>query len=230
MIRAIITDIEGTTSDIQFVKQVLFPYARARLGDILQQAASQREIALVCEQLRQEINQPAAGGSELLAVLNQFMDEDRKSTALKQLQGIIWREGYQNGELQGHLYQDVSPQLHAWHQRGIRLGVYSSGSQQAQQLLFAYSQAGDLGGLFRDYFDTRIGHKRQVDSYRCIAQHLQLPASHILFLSDTYQELDAAAAAGWQTCQLVRGVAEAQRTHPQVSGFDQIDLHQFSHQ
>ncbi|MEQ9971474.1 acireductone synthase [Pectobacterium carotovorum] len=228
MINAIVTDIEGTTSDIRFVHTVLFPYARERLADTVRQHGSDPEIAQALDALRQELGQPDADSDALITALNQFMDEDRKSTALKQLQGIIWRAGYRNGDFQGHLYPEVAAQLTAWQQQGLRLYVYSSGSVEAQQLLFGYSNAGDLRPLFSDYFDTRVGAKRETDSYRTIAQAIGLPAEQLLFLSDIRQELDAAQEAGWHTCQLIRDDADSVSRHRQVARFDQIDLPEYA--
>ncbi|KHS63930.1 haloacid dehalogenase [Pectobacterium brasiliense] len=228
MIKAIVTDIEGTTSDIRFVHSVLFPYARERLADTVRQHGSDPEIAQALDALRQELGQPDADSETLIAALNQFMDEDRKSTALKQLQGIIWRTGYRNGDFQGHLYPEVATQLAAWQQQGLRLYVYSSGSVEAQQLLFGYSNAGDLRPLFSDYFDTRVGAKRETGSYRTIAQAIGLPAEQLLFLSDIRQELDAAQEAGWHTCQLIRDDADNVSRHRQVARFDQIDLPEYA--
>ncbi|MEI7385939.1 acireductone synthase [Pectobacterium versatile] len=228
MINAIVTDIEGTTSDIRFVHTVLFPYARERLADTVRQHGSDPEIAQALDALRQELGQPDADNDAQITALNQFMDEDRKSTALKQLQGIIWRAGYRNGDFQGHLYPEVAAQLAAWQQQGLRLYVYSSGSVEAQQLLFGYSNAGDLRPLFSDYFDTRVGAKRETDSYRTIAQAIGLPAAQLLFLSDIRQELDAAQEAGWHTCQLIRDDADSVSRHRQVARFDQIDLPEYA--
>ncbi|MFJ5379903.1 acireductone synthase [Pectobacterium sp. CHL-2024] len=228
MINAIVTDIEGTTSDIRFVHSVLFPYARERLADTVRQHGSDPEIAQALDALRQELGQPDADSETLITALNQFMDEDRKSTALKQLQGIIWRAGYRNGDFQGHLYPEVATQLAAWQQQGLRLYVYSSGSVEAQQLLFGYSNAGDLRPLFSDYFDTRVGAKRETGSYRTIAQAIGLPAEQLLFLSDIRQELDAAQEAGWHTCQLIRDDADNVSRHRQVARFDQIDLPEYA--
>ncbi|MBN3230637.1 acireductone synthase [Pectobacterium brasiliense] len=228
MIKAIVTDIEGTTSDIRFVHSVLFPYARERLADTVRQHGSDPEIAQALDALRQELGQPDADSETLITALNQFMDEDRKSTALKQLQGIIWRTGYRNGDFQGHLYPEVAEQLAAWQQQGLRLYVYSSGSVEAQHLLFGYSNAGDLRPLFSDYFDTRVGAKRETDSYRTIAQAIGLPAEQLLFLSDIRQELDAAQEAGWHTCQLIRDDADSVSRHRQVTRFDQIDLPEYA--
>ncbi len=230
MIKAIVTDIEGTTSDIRFVHQVLFPYARERLAGYLRRYQGQAEVAAALGDLRREIGQPAADLESLIGTLFSFMDQDRKSTPLKVLQGMIWRDGYRQGDFRGHLYPDVAPRLETWRRQGIRLYVYSSGSVQAQQLLFGYSDAGDLRVLFSGYFDTRVGAKREVDAYRVIAGELGLPPKEILFLSDITQELDAAHEAGWLTCQLVREPPglDTVSTHPRVNRFDQIDLQEIA--
>lgn len=227
MIKAIVTDIEGTTSDIRFVHQVLFPYARERLAGYLRRHADEPEVAAALEALRHELAQPAAGLADLIAALFGFMDQDRKSTSLKTLQGIIWREGYRAGDFQGHIYPDVPPCLAQWRRQGLSPYVYSSGSTDAQQLLFGYSEAGDLRPLFHGYFDTRAGAKQQAASYRHIAGRLRLAAGEILFLSDSVPELDAARAAGWHTCQVIRDETGPGRQHPWVTAFDQIDIQEF---
>ncbi|CAH3918191.1 TPA: acireductone synthase [Klebsiella oxytoca] len=222
MIRAIVTDIEGTTSDIRFVHNVLFPYARERLAGFVTAQQFGEPVKTILDNLRQEIAQPAAGAEQLIATLFTFMDEDRKSTALKALQGIIWREGYVNGDFTGHLYPDVLPALEKWKSQGIDLFVYSSGSVAAQKLLFGYSDEGDITHLFNGYFDTLVGAKREVQSYRNIAEQLGQPPAAILFLSDIHQELDAAEEAGFRTLQLVRGDRDPASHHPQVQRFDDI--------
>lgn len=227
MIRAIVTDIEGTTSDIRFVHQVLFPYARERLGEFIRNHFNDAEVAAPLAALREEIAQPTADNEQLIAVLYRFMDEDRKSTALKALQGIIWRSGYHKGDFRGHLYPEVAEQLACWQQQGLQLYVYSSGSVEAQKLLFGYSEAGDLQPLFSGYFDTHVGAKREITSYQNIAQAIGLVPSELLFLSDIYQELDAARAAGWHTCQLIRDAADPLSQHQQVNRFDHIVLREF---
>ncbi|MGL9722930.1 acireductone synthase [Sodalis sp. (in: enterobacteria)] len=227
MIQAVITDIEGTTSDIRFVHEVLFPYARQRLAEVVHRRANDSEIAPALQALRTEIGRPDADGDDLLTVLYGFMAEDRKSPALKTLQGIIWRDGYRQGDFFGHVYDDVVPQLTAWRRQGVALGVYSSGSVEAQQLLFGHSDKGDLRWLFSHYFDTRVGAKRQSAAYQAIAAELALPPAAILFLSDIYQELDAACDAGWRTCQLIRDDHCASGSHPQARRFDEITLQEF---
>jgi enolase-phosphatase E1 len=189
-VRAVVTDIEGTTSSIAFVHEVLFPYARARL-DAFVAAHPFKAGSLVAE----------AGG---LAALHRWMDEDRKATPLKTLQGMIWREGYLAGELKGHVYPDAAAGLRRWHAQGLKLAVYSSGSEEAQKLIFGHSEAGDLAPLFQHFFDTRIGAKAEPASYAKIAEALALPPAEILFLSDMPPEITAARAAGLQAVRLVR--------------------------
>lgn len=227
MIRAIVTDIEGTTSDIRFVYNVLFPYARENLAAFIAAFQHREDVAQALSDLRDEIAQPQATVEDLITVLFGFMDEDRKSTALKVLQGMIWRDGYLNGSFTGHLYPDVLPALKAWHQAGIGLYVYSSGSVAAQKLLFGYSDEGDITSLFSGYFDTHVGAKRETDSYRNIAADIGLAPGELLFLSDIRQELDAAREAGWHTVQLVRDEADDVSRHPQVNRFDHLTLESF---
>lgn len=227
MIRAIVTDIEGTTSDIRFVHNVLFPYARENLAAFIEAFQHREDVALALSDLRDEIAQPQASVEDLITVLFGFMDEDRKSTALKALQGMIWRDGYVNGSFTGHLYADVLPALRAWQTQGIKLYVYSSGSVAAQKLLFGYSDAGDITDLFSGYFDTHVGAKREIVSYHNIAAEVGLPPGELLFLSDIHQELDAAQDAGWNALQLIRGEADTASRHRQVNRFDQINLEPF---
>lgn len=223
MIRAIVTDIEGTTSDIRFVHNVLFPYARQHLAAFIRENHDNAEVAAALKAVRIEAELPEADLATITEILFSFMDQDRKSTGLKALQGMIWRAGYVNGSFTGHLYPDVLPALKAWQQQGIKLYVYSSGSVAAQKLLFGYSDEGDITGLFSGYFDTHVGAKREVNAYHTIAAEIGLPADQLLFLSDIYQELDAAAEAGWQTLQLIRGDADNQSRHRQVNNFSQIN-------
>ena len=217
--RAILTDIEGTTTPIAFVHDVLFPYARAHLAAFLQAHATEPAIATLLE----EISSLAQGRPPLEALLA-WMDADAKITPLKTLQGLIWNEGYATGHLLGRIYPDVPPALRRWHEAGIALHVYSSGSQAAQRLIFGHSDAGNLAPLFTSFFDTTTGPKRDPASYRAIARIIGLPPARVLFLSDVEQELDAAAEAGLAATQIVR---EADRTvastrHPIARDFNQV--------
>lgn len=229
MIRAIVTDIEGTTTSLSFVKDELFPYARARIADFVRERAAQPEVARELEQVRAVMARERGGAADGIGLdditrqLLRWIDEDRKVTPLKQLQGLIWEQGYRAGELFGHLYDDAVQALRRWHAQGLGLYVYSSGSIHAQKLLFGHTAVGDLTPLFSGYFDTTTGAKQDVESYRRIASAIGLPAAEILFLSDIEAELDAAREAGMQTCQLVReGELEMAAAHRQVRGFSDI--------
>ncbi len=224
MIKAIVTDIEGTTSSLSFVKDVLFPYAHKHLAGYVTQHAGQEPVRSLLEQAAQEMG-GAQSDQAIIAQMIRWIDEDKKITPLKTLQGMIWEHGYRHGDYAGHLYDDAYINLQKWRQTGIRLYVYSSGSVHAQKLLFRYSVKGDLTTLFSGYFDTNIGHKREAEAYRRITREIGLPAEQILFLSDIREELDAAETAGMQTCWLVRDAqVSALAAHQQVRSFDDIDL------
>lgn len=199
-IAAVLTDIEGTTTAISFVHRVLFPYADRHLDTFLDRHAEVPEVAAAVAAAAADLD----AGDDVRAALHRWIAEDRKFGPLKTLQGLIWEEGFRAGTLAAHLYPDVAPALRAWHQGGVRLAVYSSGSVGAQKLLFGHTEHGDLTALFENFFDTAVGAKREAPSYRRIADALALAPAAILFLSDVGAELDAARAAGLATCQLVR--------------------------
>jgi enolase-phosphatase E1 len=223
-IRAIVTDIEGTTSSISFVKDVLFPYARKRLPAFIETHADQAEVQHWLHEAAKEAGLIEASRQEVIELLVRWIDEDRKSTALKALQGMIWKEGYEAGEYRAHVYPEVASRLHAWRGEGLHLYVYSSGSVPAQKLLFRYSESGDLTPVFAGYFDTETGPKRETISYQRIVEAIGERPEHVLFLSDIVEELDAAKAAGLQTGWLVRAplTIPAQPTHPAYTTFDAI--------
>ena len=229
MIKAIVTDIEGTTTALSFVKDELFPYARARIADFVRDRAHDPGVTQVLEQVRVQlarergVSRDGMALEEVVQQLERWIDEDRKVTPLKQLQGLIWEQGYQDGELFGHLYPDVVAALRTWHRQGVALYVYSSGSIHAQKLLFTHTAAGDLTPLFSGYFDTTSGPKQEAESYRHIVAAIGLPAEEILFLSDVEAELDAAREAGLQTCQLVReGEPAPAPVHRQARDFSDL--------
>jgi len=224
MIQAIVTDIEGTTSSLSFVKDVLFPYARNHLAEFVSRHANDPSVRAQLQAVSEAVGTPLSQ-KEAVDQLIRWIDEDRKITPLKALQGMIWESGYRHGDFQGHVYEDAVRQLRAWNASGIGLYVFSSGSVQAQQLLFAHTAYGDLTPLFRNYFDTRIGSKREIDAYRHISDSIGVPPGNILFLSDIREELDAARAAGMQTLWLVRdGAVPTAPAHPVVRDFDGIRL------
>ncbi len=224
-VRAILTDIEGTTSDIRFVREVLFPYARRRLPAWVAAHAAQPEVAHWLDEAAREAGLPADTPLDRRAgQLQEWIDADRKSTALKALQGMIWREGYADGAFRAHVYADVAPALRDWRARGLALYVYSSGSVEAQKLFFAHSEAGDLTPLFDGYFDTGTGPKRESASYVRIAAAIGLDPACILFLSDVVEELDVARAAGLRTTWLCRPplACPATPAHPCANDFRAI--------
>lgn len=222
-IKAILTDIEGTTSAVSFVFDVLFPYAAEHLPQFVLDHAGEPAVAAQLDAVRVESGEAEADLIRVIEILLGWIAEDRKATSLKALQGMIWAEGYQAGQLKGHVYPDAVEALKRWKEEGYGLYVYSSGSVQAQQLIFGCSEAGDLTPLFSGYFDTSSGPKREVESYRRIAERIGLPAEEILFLSDVVEELDAAQQAGLQTCGLAREGGELPG-HVVVASFAVIDL------
>jgi len=225
-IRAILTDIEGTTSSISFVKDVLFPYARERLPAYIVTHADRPDVQHWLHEAAKEAQLVAASEQEIIELLIGWIDSDRKSTALKALQGMIWADGYEASEFSAHIYEDAARRLREWHALGIPLFVYSSGSVQAQKLLFAHTEAGDLATVFAGYFDTETGAKRDPASYARIADATGIEPQAILFLSDITEELDAARAAGLQTTLLARapGTCPPAPAHRCVNSFDMIQL------
>lgn len=221
-LKAIVTDIEGTTSSIHFVHQVLFPFARAALPGFVNTHRDDPAVRPWLEQVAGEIGS-TPDAPEVLDTLLRWIDEDCKHTALKALQGQIWASGYAGGDFRAHVYPEVADQLRAWHQAGLRLFVYSSGSIAAQKLFFGHSEAGDLLPLFEGCFDTTIGGKREVESYRRILDEIGLAGDEVLFLSDVVAELDAAREAGFHTVLLERERPNAERNgHTAVSEFTAI--------
>lgn len=222
MIKAIVTDIEGTTSSIDFVHQTLFPYARRHLRAFLRAHATEAAVRAQLDEVS-SLEGRALSLDEAAAVLERWIDEDRKATPLKALQGMIWKVGYEAGELQGHMYPDTAPQLRKWHDSGKKLYVYSSGSVEAQKLIFGHTADGDLRPLFSGYFDTRIGGKKEPASYAAILRDIGLGGEAVLFLSDLGEELDAARQAGMQTCQLLRdSKTKPAPAHPLARDFSAI--------
>ena len=224
-IRAIVTDIEGTSSSIDFVHKTLFPYAKAHLREFLRQSAGAPEVAALLHETARLEGRPLTW-EDAAEVLARWIDEDRKATPLKALQGMIWAQGYAAGELKGHVYPDAPEYLRRWHAQGKRLYVYSSGSVEAQKLIFGHTDYGDLTPLFSGYFDTRIGAKREPESYRAILREIDLPGEETLFLSDVGAELEAARAAGLRTCQLLRAGdgAVAAPAHPHARDFSEVPV------
>jgi len=229
----VLLDIEGTTTPVDFVYRVLFPDARARVLSFLESHSEDPEVARDLAGLREEQARDAAEGrgpptwdgsaAAATAYARWLMDRDRKTTALKSLQGKIWAEGYAAGRLRGQVYDDVPPALARWCATGRRVAIFSSGSVLAQKLLFRHSDHGDLTPLLSAYFDTTTGPKREAESYRRIAKALGAPPSAGLFVSDTLAELDAARAAGFATALAVRAPpGPVGHGHREVATFDAL--------
>jgi len=225
-IKAILTDIEGTTSAVSFVFDVLFPYAAEHLPDFVRQNAGRADVAEQLAAVRRDSHEPDADVERVITILLGWIAEDRKATPLKALQGMVWEQGYQAGQLKGHVYPDAVQALKEWHQQGYRLFVYSSGSIQAQKLIFGCSEAGDLSPLFSGYFDTTSGPKREAQSYQRISEAMGIAPGEILFLSDIVQELDAARDAGMATCGLAREGGEL-AGHETLASFADIEPSRF---
>jgi enolase-phosphatase E1 len=222
----VVTDIEGTTGSIAFVRDVLFPYAHEHLAEFVAEHRT-GDVAQILRETALLANEPAASEARLVAILREWIAQDRKVTPLKTLQGMIWADGYASGVLQGHVYPDAAAGLRRWHAAGIALYVYSSGSIAAQKQLFGQSTAGDLTPLFAGYFDTTIGPKGDSASYERIAAAIDHVPSDLLFLSDREAELEAAHAAGWQVAALLRPAdapADATSAFTAVSSFDDIAI------
>jgi enolase-phosphatase E1 len=219
---ALVTDIEGTTSDIAFVQKVLFPYSREALPGFLRAHADDPAVAPWVSMIASEIHTTPDNLPAVIAALWLWIDADRKHTALKALQGLVWEQAFTSGEFRAHVYPDALAALQRWHAEGLPLYVYSSGSIQAQKLYFGHTAAGDLRPCFRGHFDTTTGPKRDAESYRKIATAIGMAPAEILFLSDIGAELDAARVAGWRTVQVLRDGATPAPEHASISGFDQL--------
>ncbi|XP_018799369.1 PREDICTED: enolase-phosphatase E1 [Bactrocera latifrons] len=213
-VKLILSDIEGTTTSISFVKDVLFPYAKTHSKAFLEESWNNAETQSIVQDLRKlpqykdylgpVDEQPTASPGNVASFLNFLIEKDLKVGPLKTLQGLVWAKGYANGNIKGHIYADVLPAFKRWHEAGLRLAIYSSGSVKAQQLLFGQSEMGNLLPYISSHYDTAVGHKQQKESYMNIAKDLDLPAEDILFLTDVVKEAEAARDAGMQVALLNR--------------------------
>ena len=237
--RCILLDIEGTTSSVSFVYDVLFPFARDHMEDFLQRRWCEDAVKAALDRLARDAGLSGLDGfgdssrgeneqarDRAMEVALGFMDSDVKATGLKELQGLIWAEGYESGELKSHVYPDVVDALPTWKERGIDLKIYSSGSVHAQKIFFQNSEYGDLTKFFSGHYDTTTGPKKDAASYRAICQDAQVSPEETAFLSDVPAELEAAAEAGIEAVLVVRPgnapVAESCR-HPKISSFAELD-------
>lgn len=206
-IKLFLFDIEGTTTDINFVHKVLFPYASSHLKEYVLHHQQEPDIKKAIEDVKQTVQQEENKQISLydaIDTLLKWIKEDRKHGALKVIQGHIWDIGYSKNDYQGHVYADVKPFFRKILDKGSKIGIYSSGSVHAQKLIFGYSTEGDLTPLISHYFDTNVGHKREVASYQNIARELSLKPEEIHFFSDIPEELEAAEKAGMGVTHVLR--------------------------
>ena len=234
----ILLDIEGTTTPIAFVTETLYPYARTHLRSYLYRHGDLPQYLALLASFRQEYAADEAAGEpvppwlaseadprpSVLAYAEWLMDRDRKSPALKELQGYVWEGGYQNGDLAGRVFEDVPRAFQRWRREGMRLGIFSSGAVLAQRWLLRCSSAGDLSAMVHWYFDTHTGSKQNPESYRRIAEEVGELPPDVLFVSDVVGELNAARTAGLGTILIVRpgNVPQPPHDHPVVRSFDEI--------
>ncbi|HLM23772.1 MAG TPA: acireductone synthase [Pyrinomonadaceae bacterium] len=228
-VRGILLDIEGTTTPIAFVHDVLFSYARDHVREFLAANPAAEDIALLREEhavdVKEGRNPPSLTNESIAEYVEWLIARDRKSTGLKSLQGKIWRQGYLDGSLQSQVFADVAPAFERWRERGLRISIFSSGSVLAQQLLFAHTTAGDLTPFIDSYFDTNVGNKGEAESYRRIAEAIGLEPEQILFISDVVAELDAAKEAGMKIVLSIRPGNAPQpnvQRYPSIHSFDEI--------
>lgn len=224
----VLLDVEGTTSSISFVHDVLFPYARDRLRAFVAENGERPEVVAELERARNSLRAagyPVDTREAVIEGLLRYIDEDVKDTALKALQGMIWRSGFESGAFRAHVYPDVPSALQRWTRSGVLVSIYSSGSTGAQKLFFGHTTVGSLLPYLHEHFDTQIGPKSRPDSYVSIADRLGRPSSGMLFLSDVGAELDAAATAGYRTAQVLRPGIEPVREHPSLGDFDAVGQH-----
>ena len=241
MIQAIVLDIEGTTCPVDFVSKTLFPFAQEHLEATLAKRMHESEIDSlvnnvihewmhdsdpISHRLWKQLKKKPPSIKDIEAYLGYLIESDRKSTALKDLQGMVWKQGYQSGQLKSSLFRDVRPQLDNWKREGKVLAVYSSGSIQAQKLLYRHTDEGDLTHYFDHWFDTHTGPKLVPESYKIIAQTLGFPASQVLFVSDHPVECDAAQQAGLHAvfCLRNRNPHQNPGVHPVARQFSDIDV------
>jgi enolase-phosphatase E1 len=236
--KTILLDIEGTTSSIDFVHSVMFPFARQRVPQYVADHWDEADfqpclLALAADNGHDSVEAWFGDADRetrqrvTIDSVTSMIDNDVKATGLKQLQGMIWKSGFHSGELVAHLYDDTAPALRRWKDAGFDLRIYSSGSIGAQKLFFGHSVAGDLLSLFSAHYDTTTGPKKEAESYRKIAAEVGGPASDIVFVSDVPQELDAAAEAGLQTVLSVRpGNAPVDNAdaYAAIESFEQLEI------
>ena len=225
MIKAVLLDIEGTIAPITFVKEVLFPYSKEKMETFVKENIDKPEIKKIIEDVR-EIEGKNLSVDEVIETLKRWIDEDKKITPLKEIQGYIWEEGFSSGNIKAPLYEDAYKKMLQWKEKNIPMYIYSSGSVKAQKLFFSHTEKGNILDFFKGHFDTKIGNKKEPESYKKIAKEIGLKPEEILFLSDNPDEIKAASKAGMKAVRVVReGDAQFINNfpYPQISTFDQIE-------
>jgi enolase-phosphatase E1 len=230
---AVLLDVEGTTTPVDFVYRILFPYARERVPAFLEARGREAAVRAIVEGLREEHGKDAAAGRQppsfeapnaVAGYARWLIDQDRKATPLKTLQGLIWEEGFRNGDLRGQVYDDVPKAFERWQAAGRRMAIFSSGSVLAQRLLFGHTAHGDLTPLIAGYFDTTTGPKKEAATYGRIAAAIGRVPADVRFVSDVGAEVDAARAAGLRTALCVReGAPAPPGGHRVIRSFDELD-------
>lgn len=233
--KAILLDIEGTTSSVSFVYDVMFPRVLSQLSGFLDTHWQDVDVQLACDQIARDAGHASVEAwcgansmdqrENIQAEVIRLMQADVKATGLKQLQGLIWRDGFESGDMRAHVYADVPKSLLRWRAAGLDMRVYSSGSVQAQRLFFGHTEFGDLLSFFSGHYDTTIGSKKEQASYQKIARDWGVPEDQILFLSDVVAELEAARAAGLQTALCMRpgnAPVDDSRGHACIASFDEV--------
>ncbi|WP_434927749.1 acireductone synthase [Shewanella sp. HL-SH8] len=223
-IRAIIVDTAGTTTDLTFIQDVLFPYSKKAMADFLEQNQTNALVDYCISDVKDIALEPEADLTRVNEILCQWIDEDRKLTPLKTLQGLIWKQGYSRSEFRGHIYPDFIDNIDRILNANLRIYSFSSGSVDAQKLLFSHTDSGDLTAKFSGHFDTRTGNKLDKQAYSNICNTISLKPKQLLFISDRVEELQAAEAAGLMTCQMVREPSANTAKFKTITTFDELSV------
>jgi len=226
MTKVVLIDIEGTIAPISFVKNVLFPYSKKNLPEFLEKNINQSLIQKIIKEI-ENIEGRKLTLNETIEILTKWIEEDKKITPLKELQGLIWKKGFEKGTLKSPIYNDAYEMISKWKKDGKKLYIYSSGSVKAQKLFFKYTEKGDLLNLFNGHFDTKIGNKKEPSSYLRISQQIRTKPEEITFLSDSPEEITSAAEAGMKVYRIVRPTDAEYISNfpfPQVSSFKEVQL------
>lgn len=226
MIKAILVDIEGTISSLDYVRKVMFPFSKKNLRSFIIHHRSGEIVKKLLGELSLKLGK-IIEIEEAINILESWIDNDLKEPILKEIQGYIWEEGFKSGQLKGHIYQDAYDKLKEWKNKGIKLYVFSSGSVKAQELFFQHTDYGDITSLFSGFFDTKIGSKKDKESYIKISNEIKVKPSEVLFLSDVEEELDAAAEARMNTIKIQRYGVLTPSKHKVIRDFSSISLTDF---